>query len=371
MTQVFKYDDEYLGESIKRQARSAPNDQWLREFVVNSIEGIRSYKKHFPDDKDYSPEIVVDQNLRLLELDDLSKISIIDNGIGMNPDDMVNFLHLLGRSGADKKDFGTENFGLGAKISSVTRSPLGVIYQSWESGKSGFQVTMHWDNEKGAPGVKRVGDYYYKEIDDEFKPDIIKNSGHGTIVTLLGEEYKDDTMDPDFWNIKGIKEVWIANYLNKRFYQFPENIKVSSRNGYFRDNKWDYVGTTEGLKKTLEKNKISNGSVELSDAKINWWILNNDRPKSNPREFVSGHTAIVFEDEVFDITLGNGNKSRLFDITLGNRNIVLHINPKGKKYHQDQNRRNVYKDSEEPPYEEWAAEWVLPKEISDYVNTII
>ena len=47
---------------------------------------------------------------------------------------------------------------------------------------------------------------------------------------------------------------------------------------------------------TLEKYTKSKGTVNLSDADVEWRILDENR-KGHGREFVTGHTAVIHEDE--------------------------------------------------------------------------
>ena len=92
--------------------------------------------------------------------------------------------------------------------------------------------------------------------------------------------------------------------------KFPENIEVRARLGHYReksDSKHNYMRSLKGLKSNLDEKTLKSGQVKLSDAIVEWRIMDPSR-KGHGRMFLTGHTAVIHEKEVFDISFGIGNK---------------------------------------------------------------
>ena len=92
--------------------------------------------------------------------------------------------------------------------------------------------------------------------------------------------------------------------------------------------------------KKLWKNLPKKGKVNLTDAIVEWRILDENR-KGHGREFVAGHTSVLHENEVFDISSGVGNKAIHFGIYVGYKNVSLNILPTTREYVQNTTRSNV------------------------------
>ena len=184
-------------------------------------------------------------------------------------------------------------------------------------------------------------------------------------------------MDCGTYGLKGTRESWIQLYLNRRFYSFPKNIDIKTRNGYYKprdDYRHNYLANIKGYKQsTLDNHALKSGEVNLSDAVVNWHILKEDR-HGHGREFVTGHTAVLHEDELFDHSAGVGNKAIGFGLALGIKNLVLHICPTSKNYVQNTTRSGIILDGQEGlPWEKWQQEFQenFPKELKDYLDSLI
>ena len=383
--ELIEINKDTQGKQLRNESMSVPNDQWLREFVKNSIEATQEYQKKYPKDNNYKPEVQIRNHSGYKDLYNLEKISIIDNGIGMNPEDMVSYTRLLGKS-SDYKETKEEerNYGVGAKISAVTRNPIGIYYESWEKGKKGYSLTIDYDKENDGYGVKPIileGERkLFEVIDDEIIPDLIRKYGHGTRVTLLGKTQLEDTTKMSAHQIKVGSDDgrWRSKILNKRFYDFPKDLSIKNQKIYAASEYSEAI--VKPLKTTLENSFLKKGTVKLFDADIEWWILHKNR-KDSPKykveshtEFLTGHTAIVYENEVFGITYGKGNMARDFGIPIGQQDIVLHIRPhQGKGYHQDYTRREIQYNGNQVNYSIWQDEFIkkFPKEIDEYIDSLI
>lgn len=182
-------DSNGLTQLIQRLGRDCTPTQFVREFVQNSIEAVQRAKK--------PSQILVDVNWDLYHQTGVHKISFVDNGDGMTPEEMLKHLNNLSSSGTDSNVY--ENYGVGAKIAALTRNHAGIIYESWKGGH-GYRMFVYYDEDEQKYGVRRMnidesGDVYHcLPIDDSHKPSAILE--HGTRVTLLGMLGNEDTMLP-------------------------------------------------------------------------------------------------------------------------------------------------------------------------------
>ena len=368
-----------LTQFINNLGRDCLPDQFLREFVKNSVEAIQKTKEK-------KGTIVVDANWVNWHFSDKKylKISFTDNGTGMSPEQMEKLVSQLASSGDVKSEH--INYGVGAKISALSRNPAGLQYESWQNGK-GFMVLIYYDPTLGTYCMERFkneeGKYLnYLEITDEVKPAEIKENG--TRVTLFGKKAEEDTMQlPE--GVRGTKEFWQLSYLNTRFFNIPDGIELKVRSGYYYEldkaifnekknsiddpAKSNCLRFVKGHKYSLDRNRLKNksGIVELSDAKAHWWILNPER-KTNSREFLVGQCGLVKDDEVFDLTYGSGNIATNFGLIFSFKNVALLIEP-GSNYEQDTQRRHVVgRDGSVLPWEKWQNEFKskMPKEIEEF-----
>jgi hypothetical protein len=205
-------------------ASDCPPTQFLREFTVNGIEAIDAYRREVG--VDYHGQVVWTLD-PLLEAAGQRKLSCIDAGIGMSPDEMPSYLNDLAASG--KSQGLDRNYGMGAKVSAAVRNPHGVIYTSWRAGL-GHMVEVGRDR-SGIWGMRQRalpdGDVSaVVPISDEAKPDQLAGLDHGTIVTFLGEADDDDTTRPPTGERS---ERWIIKTLNQRFHALPDWVTIKVR----------------------------------------------------------------------------------------------------------------------------------------------
>ena len=140
-----KVDPTGLTSLITKLGRDCSAEQHVREFIQNAIEAVgrtHSQKK----------KILVDCNWDTHRQQDVHKLCFIDNGDGMTGDEMLQHLNNLSSSGHHNKH---ENYGVGAKISALTRNHEGVHYESWKNGV-GNSVLIKYDSESGIYGVEPI-----------------------------------------------------------------------------------------------------------------------------------------------------------------------------------------------------------------------
>ena len=352
-----------LTAMIKRLGGDCTPTQFMREFAMNSIEAVQRTQN--------GGNIFVDVNWPLFDQLETHKICFIDNGDGMTGEEMLEHLNNLSSSGTMSNAY--ENYGMGAKIAALTRNHEGIIYDSWKNG-IGNRVVIYYDNEACAYGAKpfELNDgetAWFLPLDDNAKPDIIEE--HGTRVTLLGMELDQDTLVPPK-DAKGGRENWLYQYLNTRFFEIPEGIEIQARIGYYRDpenKRHNYTRVVKGQKGTLDSYAETRGTVTISDARIHWWIL-NPKPSGHGREYVTGHTGCINQNELFDLADGRSNRAPGFGIIFGREQIVLYVEPKSG-YVQDTTRTRLRRsDGSELPWNRWQDEFRanMPTEIEAFMQ---
>ncbi|TLU61219.1 sensor histidine kinase [Thalassotalea litorea] len=350
---------------LERLGRDCGPTQFVREFLKNGMESITRTKK--------TGTILVDVDWEFYEDMGFFKMSFTDTGDGMTGEDMLKYIKDLSSSGGRNQ---YENFGLGAKISALTRNPAGIIYRSWKNGE-GNEIVLRYDEETDQYGCAQLdlgdGKYgYFRSVDEDDKPDIIVD--HGTRVTLIGKTIDEDTMQlPDGVNLT--RESWIYRTINERFYEIDENIDIKVRIGYNRpreNTKHNHLLIAKGQKHIYESNAVHSGTVVLSDADVHWFIL-NEGVQGHGRHYVTGNTSIIHEGEIFDRTDGRANRASMFGILFGAKHVVLLIEPKGQ-YNQNVQRTALMRiDGNPMPWSRWSEEFKskMPPEIKEYVQSLV
>jgi hypothetical protein len=351
-----------LADLLQRLGRDCTPTQFVREFIKNSIEAVQRIENE-------EKKILIDVNWDYFNQTRRHKISFTDNGDGMTGQEMLKHLNNLSSSGHRNEH---ENYGVGAKISALTRNHEGVEYESWKEGV-GSSILLTYDPDAHVYGVQpqvyQGQRYDFIPIPPDYpKPDFIQD--HGTRVTLFGMTKEQDTMLPPD-GVRGGRENWIVQYANTRFFELPVGLEIQTRVGYYRDKnnkKHNYTRKIEGQKNILDSNCEARGRVNLSDASLHWWIMKERQ--DHARQYTSGHTACINEGEVLNILDGRSNKAPGFGIIFGKEDVVLYIEP-GSKYMQNTARTLlVREDGAGLPWDRWQDEFrsQMPKELEDFVR---
>lgn len=304
---------------IQNLGRDCSPTQFLREFTKNSIEAC--LRTGLPD-----RQIIVDFDDDLYRRAKLYKLSFTDNGDGMAQQEMLHLLNRLSSSGPIANS--NQNYGVGAKISALTRNHAGIYYQSWKDG-SGHAVFIKYDDDSRIYGIKGVDNngrtIYAPKLNENNKSKLIQE--HGTRVTLWGMTEDQDMMQPPP-GISGARESWLVLYLNSRFFRIPENIDIQARIGYYRDNnpRHNYLSKIVGQNSILDENSDLKGSLRVTDATIYWWVI-QEGADGHGRALLKGHTALVNQDEVFDVSDARSSRISYFGVIYGRDRVVIYVEP--------------------------------------------
>jgi hypothetical protein len=363
-------DEAGLTQMVELLGRDCTPTQFVREFVMNSIEAIQRVQNASPE-TDFEGKILVDYDHQVSEALGAYKITFIDNGDGMTGEEMIQHLNRLSSSGYQNT---YKNYGMGAKIASLTRNHEGIIYKSWKNG-IGSQVFIKYDTKSKSYGVQPVPNEndetleWSPKLENDQKPDLINQ--HGTQVTLLGMEQHQDTMMMPSSSTKGGRENWLYQFVNTRFYQLPRNVELKVRIAYDKpDETTSYLGKINGQSKTLDNQTEKTGVVKLSDALVHWRIL-KDKRTGHGREYLAGHTATLNQSEIIEIKEGRANKAPDFGIYVGKEDVVLIVEPSAPDYLQNTSRTGlVQMNGSELPWDKWADEFRadMPPELKEYIE---
>ena len=343
--------------------------QGLRELTVNSLEAIGALglgnKGRVVWDLDWERFDASGGHVR--------KLSVIDTGSGMTADEMRSYINQLAVSGREQSRTG--NFGVGAKIAAGSRNPHGLEYRSWHHGAGALvRFKRHRDGRWGLePQTWPDGHLdFWRPLSDAEKPWLLRGQTHGTQVVLLGESDRHDTTQPPKSVIEGRRE-WVVRYLTSRFVRFPEGIEVLVRE-HSRD--WRTPGPLKpvrGQHHHLEQHSQAAGLLELSDATVHWWVLDEDH-RGRRREagtwISTGHAAALLGEELYDLlpqTRGGYGRLQDFAIRFGYERVVLYLEPQVDPGRVEANtaRSMLLLDHEPLPWARWGEEFAanMPGEI--------
>jgi hypothetical protein len=345
---------------IRNLGRDCTPDQFMREFVQNSIEACQRTGLD-------GRRVLIDYNHGIQTHSGIFKLSFTDNGDGMSLEQMNNLLNSISSSGGAGNTF--ENYGVGAKISSLTRNHFGVQYESWQGGV-GHSIIVRYNPKYDVYGIQGFPDaegkvHYYRTIAPAQKPDMIDQ--HGTRVTLFGNSLEQDTMAPP-WGISGDKGGWLFDYLNRRYFELPSGVAIEVRQGYDQDRsnpQLHYLRRQVGFKDSLMAHASQHGTLALRDAKAHWWVLKPDSP-------VKGQSALLNQDEIFNVEGDRSNRLTHFGILLGRDRVVIIIEP--HEASQNIARTQLKKpDGSEFSWHAWQDEFRsnLPPEIQAYLESLL
>lgn len=287
-----------------------PGKQY-RELSKNSFEGIAEYKAARPEDREYEPKIEAFVDPYTFGLTGANKFAFGDNGIGMSHKVMSDLYSIFQSTKTQSLE---ENYGIGARASTLKFNPEGVEFRSWKDGK-GYVCTLAKLREENGIPIYGTIDHEYADKDgavlsvlsvvpleepyfseDEIalmKPPFIND--HGTVVVLHGKSEGDDTtLMPDDLREELITDgrskehtaYWQTHIYNSQYFTIPDGIKfrlyteigsrpdgakAKSQKNFFHGDR--QLRLVKGTKDFLDNFGEKSGVVEIPGAKVCWWIL--------------------------------------------------------------------------------------------------
>lgn len=364
---------EQTGFLLDRMAKDCSDLQFLRELTQNSIEAIlRTPRK--------SGEIVWDVDWTTYDLTGTYKLCVTDNGDGMTGQEMIRYINHLSSTGGVQAH--NANYGVGAKIAAATRNPAGLVYLSWRDNV-GSMIHFWKDPQSGEYGlmqIQRPDDSWghWAHVENSVKPDMIDT--HGTKVVLYGTKDDTNTMTPPEGAASPSR--WVTKYLNTRYFRFPKGIAVKAREGWENDRSdkdRNVLRTIVGQKRYLDDHSTASGTVEITSARVHWWILRDESALSQNTGFIgsSGHCAALWKDELYEMTVGRGNTAALqnFGVIFGYNQVVIYVEPieiAGVEILTNTARTSLIFNGKPLPWADWQDDFrqAMPKEIAEHMEAV-
>ena len=98
------------------------------------------------------------------------------------------------------------------------------------------------------------------------------------------------------------RTAWITRFLNRRFLRLPKRVEVLVREHCAREQPGSFDGFTASA--ITSNGALRTRVVELSDAIVPWWVLDDDRRGRRHEAGLwasRGHAAAVFDDELYEV----------------------------------------------------------------------
>jgi hypothetical protein len=354
---------------LDRLAADCAPLQEYRELTHNSLQAVI---RALNDGLVSHGEILWDVDWAAVDTAGVYKLCVIDNGDGMTGEDMQKYINELSSSGGEQSLEG--NFGVGAKITAGTHNPEGLVYMSWRED-SGSMIHFWLDPDTSEYGLKQfqVADTYAHcvGVPPELKPADLGE--FGTKVVLLGTTPDENTAVPP----KGASYPthWLVRYLNRRYFAFPEKVRVRVREFSKRDpREWPVTETNKmaegaqlrevhGQKYYLDRHAEASGVVPLGSGTASWWLLPDDKRMREQLDIwqTTGHTGALYDSELYDLRDGVGGKRLLqnFGVLFGTTRVVIYVEPSNgtRRVTANTARSTLLVDGQPLPWEEWGEEF--------------
>lgn len=352
---------------LERLAADCGPLQQYRELTVNGIQAVQATGQ----------QGIVEWDVfwPLLETEGVYKLSCVDTGVGMTGPEMLHYINKLSSSVHEQGL--TQNFGVGAKIASMTRNREGLTYLSWKDGV-GSMVRLWLD-----PNTDEYGAYQFELADGTFShwapvPDHLKPKqigDHGTCVVLMGNSADEDTTVCPLPELDGTR--WLTKYLNTRFYQVPDGVTIRARESMHSNNDNNVVFSTivgqaaylDGADRKGNPVCDTSGVVDLAEARVHWHILaeGDNAKKNGSRVQASKHTAVLYQDELYELVTGRSANGRIqqFGVIFGVDRVVLYVEPTGDVTSNTARTQITTADGAPLPFSEWGVQFAanLPAEL--------
>jgi hypothetical protein len=324
------------GNQIRRAYRESDPMQWARETVINCFQS-GAKRAHFT------------LEWQAIENNGVYRRLIVDDGCGMDEEQLVRFFSTWGASGQETR--GEENnFGVGAKSSLLPWNAYGMVVVSRKNNEDSMIWLKH-QTETGEYGLKLfqtedengivqysdvIKPFYDEEHGVNWKnvfPDWVGD--HGTAVILLGNSPAEDTVLGDI-SRDAHSTYALTTYLNKRLCDIPSEFHVSVDRLPGNKTTWPRTKNTRGQSNSRTERVYGaraqihdggnasgsmkdHGTVLLGDGtRVDWFLWEGERQYRATKESMSGFIGIVYTSdnslpEIYDHD-ANANRFRQFGI---------------------------------------------------------
>jgi hypothetical protein len=365
---------------IERLAQDCSPYQYIRELTQNSFDAIRRNQEL---NGVSGGTVVWDVDWALVSTNQVYKLQISDDGIGMTPTEIERYINRLSSStGIQSLE---QNFGIGAKITAGVENPLGLVYKSWSKEyPDGIFATLWKDPDANAYGLRqyevRSNYQHWAPLPPTSKLDWMNSTG--TSVVLMGKDVAENTYLRPNEKLK-----WLISYLNERYFELPTGITVKVRE-FANSNlpksadtpmseSGSQMRTIKGKKALLDQNAEKRGILNLSNATIYWYILPENLNVAGGIWDEKTQVGAIYQDELYEVKRIHQARAELihFGINYGFNRVVLYVKPDTSKLPVVANtaRSALLVNGEPLPWTQWHSEFRqnMPQEIKDMMDQIL
>ncbi|WP_224245546.1 ATP-binding protein [Hyalangium gracile] len=309
---------------INRAYNECQAFQWARETLKNSLEA-------------GAKKVLFGVEYQAVENQGVYRRLIADNGKGMTDKQLYEYFSYAG-SGEKRIGGEHDNFGIGAKISLMPWNTYGIVILSWVDNRASM-IWIQKNPRSGEYGLRSFEDYDDENVVEPFndvehgcdwrkiKPEIITD--HGTVIVLLGNSAKQDTIlgDPERPTENNASK-GLIHYLNQRFWTLPEGTEITV-NRFLNDNDKDSWpknaregrlvlddGSRKGSfinlygsqahitqERKQKKPEVVSGEVSLSDGtRAHWFLLKKGEMPDAAQGPSTSFIGVLYKDELYQVT---------------------------------------------------------------------
>lgn len=377
-----------------------------REALMNAIEATqRAALIHQANGTPYAPAVFIGPNPEFPH-----QLCFADNGDGLGKDEVEKHLATISQSGNTSHFEGNDsvasfdqNKGIGVKASLLPENKAGLDYISWRLGSPTATWFRLAYDDRSLPVVQTLTEAQgwdgeptsYAEIDNPVEDpelsgfDHIIKAGHGTILTLKGNDY--DSTEPTIQSPTGCfrgsggrgtnigqDAIWgPLAFINRRFWSFGD-VTVRVHGYYNGGNAAASSPIAKGSEYFLKQAKVS-GVVQLttpSGAPLDayWHVMPSSYNSHNKAEYITGsigcqwhshgHVAFKYRGEVYYDYYNDHpslrKKLREYGIWVGEKLVCIYVDldslpaEEQAKLFTNQQRTNIYLDRRLLSLEEFA-----------------
>lgn len=317
--------------AVKFLIEKCPPNMMLRELVKNAIEAAEKAEQGNRRIKIFIKKIP--------ELfGDTRKLAIWNTGPGMNGAELNKMCDLA--SSINKKMGLSANYGMGAKVASLTSNPLGMRYRSCKDGEVN-EVTL---GQKGGDYVKffvtdpETGEDSYETVlnvtEKVFAEDkTLFGKGDWTEVVLYGAADNQDTSTYPYNIDEKEDKQWVATNLYHRFYRIPDGVEIYLDDGLHKNTGVQRFKPISTFQKKERFTRAETVDVE-GGIRIHY-LHDKSREKSSHNQLftsaltssVMGFCSLIFDDEMYDVRKSNkwSPVAPMFGIPFGSAHIFILI----------------------------------------------
>ena len=364
MTNKITGDPHGLSYILKGYRNSMPADQFLREVNKNAEEAIQRVQKENPH---YQGKIVIKKDDEYYNKNKIPKMCVIDNGDGMDYNFLDSYMLKLGASMGHDIANKHKNWGAGFKISAMPFNDYGIIICSWTKKKpQGYGIWVHFNKTTSCYEYKLLNNSKVFKINEQSKPKEIGE--HGTKITFLGNDKNHNTMEINpllqksglFRGSRTGQHNWAISYLNTKKYKIEDNITTVCHN--------EQQGRIiKGHYQNLKLNAIDSGSVRLSKAVMDWFLLpmgerRHTKNSLNTYALTVGQFGLVHEDELLKVDFaGKSDRNPLsaWGHQYSKYRVALILKPDENEFKPNLERTDIFKEGVQVDdfFDNWKGEW--------------